>query len=196
MVHMPSTDYSDTERGQLLGIARDAMTHAAQTGEPYRVETDNLPVALTNIRCSFVTLRKSLELRGCTGSLEPTKPLAVDVAQATWRTALSDPRFAPVKIDEVNEIHIEISVLSPLTEFAVSDEADLLARLQPGIDGLVLEAGRYRSTFLPKVWEHLPDPRDFVEQLKLKAGLAPSFWSEEIQLFRYHTETFGENEPA
>ncbi len=191
---MPCTEYSKEERAQLLDIARTSMTHAAETGEPIRVDTGDLSAALTAIRCSFVTLRQAGELRGCTGSLEPTKPLAIDVAQATWRTSLSDPRFTPVRIDEVAHTHIEISVLAPLREFPVQSEQDLLAQLQPGIDGLVLAAGHYRATFLPKVWENLPDPREFVRHLKQKAGLAPSFWSEDIQVFRYHTETFGEAE--
>ena len=93
---------------------------------------------------------------------------------------------------ELETVHIELSVLSPLRPFPVRDEVDLLEQLRPGHDGLVLQAGAYHATFLPKVWESLPTPRRFVGELKRKAGLPADFWHEDIQLFRYHTETFGE----
>lgn len=188
---MPCTEYSTGERAQLLAIARASMTQGVRTGRPISVDTRRLPPALTDIRCTFVTLRSASNLRGCTGSLKPIKPLAIDVADVACQT-LFDPRFSPVSAHEVDRIDIEISVLSPLTELPVISEVDLLARLQPDVDGLVLIAGAYSATLLPKVWESLPDPRQFVSELKGKAGLSPDFWSDDIRLYRYHTETFSE----
>jgi AmmeMemoRadiSam system protein A len=187
---MPSTEYSRAEQAQLLCIARSSISEGVRTGRPISVDTRDLPAALQALRCTFVTLLRDGELRGCTGSMEPVQPLAVDVAMVACQTALSDPRFYPVQAEEISEINIEVSILSPLEALPVSSEADLLARLRPGIDGLVLELGPRRATFLPKVWETLPDPRDFVGELKRKAGLPRDFWSEEIVLHHYLTETF------
>ena len=189
---MSSTEYSAEDRRCLLGIARASMIHGVCTGQPLSPEEGNLSPALMATRASFVTLRRGGELRGCTGSLEAVEPLALDVARTACSTALADPRFPPVDRDEVSTVHIEISVLSPLTALTVDDEDDLLERLQPGVDGLVLTSGLRRATFLPKVWEQLPCPRTFVAALKRKAGLPEDFWSERIGLYRYHTETFAE----
>jgi AmmeMemoRadiSam system protein A len=189
---MPCTEYSGEERAELLAIARGSIRQGVRLGEPLTVDIHRLPRALGAIRSAFVTLRRAGELRGCTGSLEPSEPLAVHVAEVACRTALYDPRFLPVRPEEVDGIDIEISVLSPLTEFAVASEADLLARLQPGVDGLVLKAGRNSATFLPKVWESLPHPQQFLSALKAKANLPADFWSNDIRLFRYRTETFSD----
>lgn len=168
------------------------MAHGVDTGQPLPVDTTALPQSLREIRTSFVTLFLNGDLRGCMGSLEATQELAQDVADSACRTALSDPRFFPVQPQEIDAIDIEISVLSPLVPMTVTDEADLLGRLVPGVDGLVLEAGLHRATFLPKVWEHLPAAADFVRHLKLKAGLPRDYWSSEVAVYRYHTETFTE----
>ena len=189
---MSCTEYSAADRHQLLTIARRSIAHGVRTGEPLPIQTDGLPAALLDVRCSFVTLRRLGELRGCTGSMEPCQPLAIDVAEVACRTALADYRFHPLQAEELDEIRIEVSVLSPLQPLPVASETELLARLQPGIDGLVLEFGPYRSTFLPKVWDNLPSPRKFVGELKRKAGLPPDFWSEEIVVHRYRTESFAE----
>lgn len=189
---MSCTEYSAAQRRHLLAIARRSIAHGVSTGEPLFIQIDCLPAALLDLRCSFVTLRRQGELRGCTGSMEPCQPLAIDVAEVACRTALADPRFLPVQAAELDEIHIEVSVLSPLEPFPVASESELLACLQPGVDGLVLEYGLHQATFLPKVWSSLRSPRDFVGELKRKAGLPLDFWSEEIVLHRYHTESFAE----
>ena len=194
MVPMPCTDYSGAQRAELLAIARASIHRAVRIGEPLAVDVGRLPPALGAIRSAFVTLLRAGELRGCTGSLEPSEPLAVHVAHVACRTALYDPRFLPVRPDEVDALEIEISVLSPLTEFPVASEADLLSRLQPGVDGLVLKAAGRSATFLPKVWESLPAPRQFLAELKAKAGLPADYWSSDVRLFRYRTETFSDVE--
>lgn len=168
------------------------MTSAVRTGRPLNPDQASLSPALRAMRASFVTLTRGGALRGCTGSLEAVAPLALDVARTACSTALSDPRFHPVAPAEVEDVLIEISVLSPLTPMTVRDEADLLTQLAPDVDGLVLAAGPRRATFLPKVWEQLPSPRAFVEALKHKAGLPADFWSADVKLYRYHTETFAE----
>jgi AmmeMemoRadiSam system protein A len=189
---MPSAEYSPELRSQLLGIARDSMTHGVHNALPLAVDLEALPPPLTRIRASFVTLRLDDELRGCTGTLEASLPLAMDVAQTACSAALSDPRFFPVTPGEVDAVSVGISVLSPLTPMNVAGEEDLLRQLIPEIDGLVLSMGRFRATFLPKVWEQLPEPRAFVRELKRKAGLPAEFWSPELSLYRYHTEDFAE----
>ena len=195
MAPMPSPEYSPEVRSELLAIARASLVHGVRTGVPLPLDPEKLSGQLAETRAVFVTLRRHGQLRGCTGSLEARLPLAVEVARTACATALSDPRFPPVSAAEIHDISIEISVLSPLTPFPVRDEADLLARLVPGVDGLVLEAGPYQATFLPKVWEDLPSPRDFVAELKAKAGLPRNFWSPDIAFHRYHTETFAEPPP-
>lgn len=189
---MHSSEYSSAQRSQLLSIARQSITSGVETGLPLKLDTLQLPAALMQTRASFVTLRQLNELRGCTGSLEAHQPLALDVAKIACQTALSDPRFYPLQSREIDGIKIEISVLSPLVQLAVESEAELLATLVPEVDGLVLEAGFRKATFLPKVWEQLPDPRQFLGELKCKANLPKDYWSADIKLYRYHTETFGE----
>lgn len=168
------------------------MAHGVETGQPLTVDAASLSEPLAAIRSCFVTLTLQGALRGCMGSLEATQALARDVADSACRTALFDPRFSPVQPHEIDDIDIEISVLSPLVPMEVTDEADLLAKLAPGVDGLLLEAGLHRATFLPKVWEHLPAAEEFLGHLKLKAGLPRDYWSADISLYRYHTETFSE----
>ena len=168
------------------------MNHAVRTGRPLTPDEDALNPVLRAVRASFVTLHRHGALRGCTGSLEAVQPLALDVARTTCSSALSDPRFHPVSVVEVDDVDIEISVLSPLEPMTVRDETDLLAQLTPLVDGLVLAAGARRATFLPKVWEQLSSPQRFVAELKRKAGLPADFWSSGMTFYRYHTETFAE----
>ncbi len=189
---MCCSEYTPETRRQLLDIARASMIHGVRTGRPLPVDPGRLSGPLAEIRAAFVTLRLDDELRGCTGSLEATLPLAVEVARTACATALSDPRFLPVQEEELERIRIEISVLSPLIPFPVQNEADLLRNLRSGEDGLVLESGAFRATFLPKVWEDLPDPARFVAELKRKAGLPRDYWSPDIAFYRYRTETFAE----
>lgn len=177
----------------LLEIARESMIHGVDTGAPLHPEESVLTPALAAFRASFVTLMLGGELRGCTGSLEATQSLALDAAESACYSALSDPRFSPVQASEVADIAIEISVLSPLKPMPVRDEQDLLNQLIPGLDGLAIEVGLHRATFLPKVWEHLECSERFLKALKHKAGLPEDFWSDNVRLFRYHTETFAES---
>ena len=141
--------------------------------------------ALDRPGATFVTLKQEGELRGCIGSLEAHRLLAIDVRRNALAAAFNDPRFAPLVAPELAVTMVEVSLLSPASRVEVADEEDLLARLEPGVDGIVLELGRRRATFLPQVWESLPDPRDFIGALKRKAGMPASFWSPEMRVSRY-----------
>lgn len=187
----------DSNRGEVLtGIARRAI-EGQLLGEPAPdasadgadgddVSWLSLPAA------TFVTLTRDGELRGCIGSLTQNRPLRDDVARNARAAAFEDPRFPAVTMEELDRLRIEVSVLEPSEPIECSSEAELLAALRPSLDGLTLECGSNRATFLPQVWERCPEPRRFVEALKRKAGLPEDFWSDEIRFFRYSVTAFEE----
>lgn len=145
--------------------------------------------ALERPGATFVTLVLDGELRGCIGTLEARRPLAIDVRHNALGAAFDDPRFAPLTSREAASTRVEVSLLSPTTRVEVAGEDDLVGRLAPGVDGIVLELGRRRATFLPQVWETLPHPREFLRALKRKAGMPADFWSPGIRVSRYtHTK--------
>jgi AmmeMemoRadiSam system protein A len=179
-------------RGRLLELAKNSIRHGLETGKPLKVNLDDFPEELTQQRATFVTLHKNHQLRGCIGMLQAAKPLAADVAENAFSAAFKDHRFPPLEAGEVDELDIHISILTPSEPVLFKSEQDLLEQLQAGIDGLILEEGSRRGTFLPSVWQSLPQPRQFLRQLKQKAGLPPDYWSERIRIFRYRTEEFTE----
>jgi AmmeMemoRadiSam system protein A len=180
-----------TDRTELLRLARASIEAGLETGAlaPFP-GTPN--AQLHERRATFVTLRHAGHLRGCCGSIEARYELAEDVWRNAWASAFADPRFAPLSRGEYAGLHLHISVLTPLETMQVTSEEDLLTQLRSDIDGLLLTLGTSRATFLPAVWESLPNPQDFVRQLKLKAGWPANFWSSQIQAWRYTTESFGE----
>ena len=195
MAPMPSPEprFSAEQRAALLEVARRSIEHGLQTGSPLAVDVASYPAALQEPGASFVTLNIDGRLRGCIGSLEAVHPLVEDVARNAFSAAFRDPRFPPVSAAEAPRLNIHISVLNPAEPMQFSSEEDLLAQLRPGVDGLILEDGGRRGTFLPSVWESLPDPRDFLQELKRKAGLAPDHWSDSLRVWRYTTESFSSN---
>ena len=182
--------YSTTERAALLGVALASIKSGLQTGRALKPDAGNYPPALTETRASFVTLNHDNTLRGCIGSLEPCTSLVSSVADNAYAAAFRDPRFPVLTLPELSGLTIQLSVLSPLQAVAYDSEADLLRQLQAGIDGWVIQEKGSRGTFLPSVWETLPDPRLFLEHLKQKAGLATDYWSDTIEVWRYSTESF------
>jgi AmmeMemoRadiSam system protein A len=148
--------------------------------------------ALSQPGATFVTLTQKGVLRGCIGSLEAFRPLADDVAENAIAAAFRDPRFPPLAKNELASTRVEVSLLEAAEAIVFSDEADAIARLRPGIDGLILTHGNRRATFLPQVWEVLPDPRRFMSQLKQKAGLPSDFWDDEMTLSRYGVQKWKE----
>lgn len=183
---------SHEERGILLKVARQSIQFGLHEQRPLQVDTTGYPEALRPLRATFVTLQQAGKLRGCIGTLEARSPLVQDVADHAFAAAFEDPRFSPVKKEELPELQIHISVLSPSEPLHFSSEEELLLQLRPGVDGLILHLGQRRATFLPAVWTSLPDPYIFLAQLKQKAGLPIDFWSDELQVERYTTESFGE----
>lgn len=191
---MSATDRnaSGEERGKvLLDLARNAIAEAL--GAPPRP----LPQAdwLQEYGATFVTLTRCGQLRGCIGSLQAHRPLVEDVCRNACAAAFQDPRFAPLGRDELESVCCEVSLLSPAEPIAFKDEKDALAQLRPGMDGVILEYGRHRSTFLPQVWEQLPDPCQFMVHLKRKAGLPDDFWNDDIRLSRYTVTKWCEPQP-
>ncbi len=175
----------------LLQVARDSIQQGLQTGKPLAVNLTEYPEELTKQRATFVTLEKYGQLRGCIGMLEAVRPLVKDIAENAFSAAFRDPRFPPLQADELDDLDIHLSILTPAEPMAFSSEQDVLSQLQPGIDGLILEEGYRRGTFLPSVWESLPEPRQFLRHLKQKAGLPPDYWSKNIRIYRYRTEVVG-----
>jgi AmmeMemoRadiSam system protein A len=172
----------------LLDVARGSIEHGVRHGCPLPVQVEQHAPALRELRATFVTLERGGELRGCTGSLEASWPLVEAVARCAFRSAFHDPRFPPVEAAELDELELHISVLGPLEALRVDSEKELLARLRPGIDGLVLREGAAVGTFLPQVWGSLPEPSRFVAELKRKAGLPADHWSDRLELQRYQVE--------
>lgn len=145
---------------------------------------------------TFVTLRwRDGALQGCIGSLEPRRALAVDVARNAVAAGLEDPRARALRLPDVDDLSVEVSILSPLSPIPFDDEAGALAALRPGVDGVVFEGAGRRATFLPAVWETLPEPRRFLQELKRKAGLPASYWGPEVRLQRYTVEHFEDAAP-
>ena len=149
---------------------------------------------LSEPAATFVTLTRNGELRGCIGSIEAHRSLKEDVRENAVAAAFRDPRFPAVTAGEYWKICIEVSLLSALESMEFRDEKDALAQLRPGVDGLVFQCGFRRSTFLPQVWEKLPDPREFLEHLKQKAGFPREFWAPDVRLSRYTHQEWREEE--
>ena len=188
------------ERRELLALARASID---STLAPARANNNlvpftaaSLPPALTARRSSFVTLHRNAELRGCCGTLDAPRPLAEDVWRNAWAAAFSDYRFPPLTAAEWPQLSLHLSLLTVPEPLDVASEDQLLALLRPSIDGLILEADNGRATFLPAVWEQLPDPVLFVRHLKMKAGWAAAYWSNRVRAYRYTTESFGEDTPG
>jgi AmmeMemoRadiSam system protein A len=150
--------------------------------------------ALDRHGATFVTLMKHGELRGCIGTLEAHRALKLDVEANTLAAAFRDPRFAPLAATELDVTRIEVSLLSAPVAMPIAGEDDLLQRLRPGVDGVVLAFRDRSATFLPQVWDSLPEPREFIGALKRKAGLATGFWHVEIRVQRYAASKFREPE--
>lgn len=169
----------------LLRIAHAAIAHGLAQGQPPTIDPATVDAELQEVGASFVTLYLRDALRGCVGSPRAWRPLVVDVAANAYSAAFDDYRFAPLQSAERHELDLSVTLLSAPQPMAVADEADLLRQLRPGVDGLILGDGDKRSLFLPQVWQTLPEPREFVEHLKLKAGLAPDHWSARIRVERF-----------
>jgi AmmeMemoRadiSam system protein A len=182
------------QRRLLLGIARASIRHGLAHGRPLPVDPDALSPELAAVRGAFVTLTRRGRLRGCVGRTRPCRPLAEDLADLAYGAAFRDSRFLPVTAEELDELEIHLSLLTVPEPVAFSSDADLMAQLTPGQDGLILEGGGRVGVFLPSVWESLPEPMDFLGQLKAKAGLPRHRPVEGLKACRFQTESIRETD--
>jgi len=187
-----TSSLSVDEKQILLRLAREALECAAYGRKLPPVDQTALTPALTATGASFITLTKRGELRGCIGALEPTLPLFEDVRQHALAAALQDFRFPPVHDTELTDICVEVSRLTPPIPLEYTGPEDLIARLHPSVDGVILSDGNWRrATFLPQVWEKLPDPVNFLNHLCEKMGLPPDSWrAQHLEVRVYQVEEF------
>jgi AmmeMemoRadiSam system protein A len=184
---------TNEEKQTLLRLARSALEGGVRGTDLPHVELDALPPRLCADGASFVTLTKRGQLRGCIGALQATQPLAKDVCEHAVAAALDDPRFEPVQPDELASIEIEVSRLTAPRDLEYQDPANLLDKLRPGVDGVILRDNGLRATFLPQVWEKLPDTAEFLNQLCAKMGVTPDTWRwRHLQVQTYQVEEFHE----
>lgn len=183
-----SSGLSQSQGSALLSLARAHIAAALGQSEPASAQ----PAWLGEAGAVFVTLKKNGELRGCIGSLQAHRSLGADLEANALAAAFRDPRFPPVSANELFDLQIEVSVIGNSHPITHDSEADALNQLVPEVDGIILEYGQHRSTFLPQVWEQLPDRHQFMAHLKLKAGLPHDFWSPQLRLSRYHVEKWAE----
>lgn len=190
---MPADKLTLEEKDILLRLAREALERGVRGEELPPLDLEALPPRLQTQGASFVTLTIGGNLRGCIGALEPYQPLAEDVREHAVAAALSDFRFPPVRPEDLPGIQIEVSKLSMPEPLAYTSPDDLLTRLNPGTDGVLLRYGSRRATFLPQVWEKIPDAAEFLDHLCQKMGANSSLWREKkLQVSVYQVEEFHE----
>ena len=191
---MPSSEpaLAAEDRRLLLELAHRSIRSGFSGRGPLEVPLAGLASALCELRASFVTLKRGGQLRGCVGSLEASQPLARDVAGSAYRAAFGDPRFPPLRPPECDDLRVHVSVLGPLEPLEATSRGELLAALRPGVDGLLIEQNGRRATFLPAVWESLPEPDAFVRELERKAGLPADAWASPLRCRRYTVEEWGD----
>ena len=189
MAPLPCMKRDKAQQDALLQIAWQSLRHGLQHGRPLEPNLDALPDKLAEPAACFVTLHKDGLLRGCIGSMEASEPLAKAVAWAAFSAGFRDPRFASLRQEEMDELALEISILSPMQDIPVSSEQELLSTLRPGIDGLLLEERWRHAVYLPSVWKQLPVSLDFVRQLKIKGGWPANYWSEDMRAKRFQSQT-------
>ncbi len=175
---------------RLIQVARESVLQMLENKQEYRFNRESMPPVYSQPRATFVTLNSNDQLRGCIGSLAPHRSLVDDVASNARAAAFNDPRFPPVSLSDYHTLEFHISVLSPAEVISVNSQAELIAALRPGIDGLILEQGENRATYLPSVWQQLPDPGTFIAELRRKAGLSRIGWHPDTVVHRYTTEEF------
>lgn len=185
---MTSTPLADPHRAELLNVARASIHERLRHGV-LTIRHEEFAEPLRELRATFVTLHVDRELRGCIGTLEATRALVADVAHNAGAAAFDDPRFPALAWSEYERLTIHISILSPPEPMHFSSEQELVRQIRPNVDGLILETDTRRGTFLPAVWESLPDARDFLRHLKRKAGLPPDYWSDDLRVKRYTVES-------
>ena len=189
---MPTNKNSDNKARILLQVARAAIAESLglSVAEKQLEDED----WLQKKGACFITLMQQGQLRGCIGTLEAHRALLDDVVANARAAAFKDTRFSPLASEEFSLTQIELSLLSPMQQMSFTSEQEALSQLQPGVDGVVFQYGYQRSTFLPQVWEQLPDAKNFMEHLIDKAGLATDFWADDVKLYRYTVSKWKESD--
>lgn len=182
--------YSKEERQTLHTIARQSIQTGLEQQHPLVITLADYAEPLQQKRATFVTLNINQQLRGCIGTLSPYRALVDDIAHNAYAAAFSDPRFPALSQAEFTQLDYHLSILSETKPMTFNSEADLLAQIRPGIDGLILSDNNQQGTFLPSVWEQLPTAQEFLQHLKRKAGLPMDYWSNSLQVSRYTVESF------
>ncbi len=184
---------TNKEKQILLHLAREAMENGVRGRKLSALDMKSVTPRLLENGASFVTLTINDELRGCIGALEAYQPLAEDVREHAVAAALHDPRFPRVEKSELNSIQLEVSRLTTPHLLDYFSGEDLLVKLNPHVDGVILKDGHRRATFLPQVWEKIPDPVDFLDQLCAKMGARKNLWRDtKLQVYVYQVEEFHE----
>ena len=186
-----NNSYSVNEQKEMLAIASTSIHFGLKNHQRTDVNQLENFNNFQQQRATFVTLEINGRLRGCIGSLLAYRPLAEDISANAFAAAFEDPRFNPLTLAEYEQLDIHISILSPPETMTCVSEESLLKQIQVGIDGIILTDMGHRATFLPSVWDSLPDKKDFLSHLKQKAGLSTQHWSNTIQVERYATFSFG-----
>jgi len=180
----------DRQGQTLLKLARNTLERKLTKGEDPPTPTD--PALLVRA-ATFVTLKIAGRLRGCIGNLEPVGPLWEGIRDNAIHAAFHDHRFSPLSPEELPKVHLDISILSPPLPLDYADADELLAKLRPDIDGVILRDGRRSATFLPQVWQQLPRPEQFLGHLCLKAGLPQDYWRQaKLVINTYQVQCFAE----
>lgn len=186
---------NDNDKALLLDVARKSIMSHLYKEEHFSMPKQSDPNAhLWEKKGCFVTLTSNSQLRGCIGTIEPIYPLIKGVHLNALNAAFYDPRFSPLSVEEYPAIRIEISVLTEPAELHYTTPHDLLNKVKPGVDGIILQLDHHQATFLPQVWEELSNPEDFFNQLSWKAGLTPNDWKNNpnMKIFTYQVEKFAE----
>ena len=192
----PSEEIIETYGEMMLTVAAKSILDTLTKTQPIDIELQAFPQELQEIGASFVTIQKNGKLRGCIGSIQPVYPLIKDIAYNASNAAFQDTRFSKLSAEELskNHVSISISVLGPMEPLNFVSEADLIEQLRPGVDGLVLSEEQNRGVFLPSVWQGIPEPQEFLNQLKLKAGITKDHWSWKIKAWRYITSSISSDD--
>lgn len=189
---MSTHRFNPDQRARLIAAARRSIAYGANTKVVLPLDLEDWESSFQAHGAAFVTLKKNGQLRGCIGSLRAYRALIEDVVNNAYGAAMQDPRFPCVRPEEVDALSIHLSILGAPQPLACDAEADLLMALRPGLDGLILSDGQRRATFLPSVWDTLPDPTEFVRALKQKMGVSADYWSTTMAASRYAVESFDE----
>lgn len=181
--------FSADDQKTLLELANTVISYGIEFGVSMHINPNEYPLNLQANCATFVTIKIDGDIRGCIGTLKPYQSLVEDVAEHAYKAAFEDPRFPPISRREAEKCNVSISVLSEPEEIEFDTQDDLVSKLQPGVDGLILEAGEHTSTFLPQVWDDIEDPSDFLRGLKMKLGMRQDYWSHAVKAKRYTTQS-------